>query len=248
MSDILEDIKKMNIYEKMQKVKKEISDSELKKSGKNDYSNFGYYELGDIMPAIITLCEKYRLFTKVNFVKDYNTKRVTTETSQTEEKVITGETAHLTIINIDNPDEVVIYSSDMKELELKAANSIQNYGGIQTYSRRYLYMNAFDIVEADMFDAEMNNKKKQTKKEKKILKSLITECSEKYLKLENAKEKKEIGEKLKSLGYTSFSDLLKKDNRKDIINLAEALNVEIPKELEEKETKKKEEKKGEDSK
>ena len=36
MSDILEDIKKMNIYEKMQKVKKEISDTELKKSGKNE--------------------------------------------------------------------------------------------------------------------------------------------------------------------------------------------------------------------
>ena len=91
MSDILEDIKKMNIYEKMQKVKKLLSDSELKKTGENEYSKFEYYELADILPAIITFCEEYRLFTHVNFVKEYSIKITTTEERQTEEKVKVGE-------------------------------------------------------------------------------------------------------------------------------------------------------------
>ena len=234
MNNTIEEIKKMNIYEKMQKVKKLLSDSELKKTGENEYSKFEYYELADILPAIITFCEEYRLFTHVNFVKEYNTKTITTEENQVQEKVKVGESAILTIINIDKPEEKIEYSSDVKDLELKAANAIQNYGGIQTYSRRYLYMNAFDIVEAEMFDKEMNKKKKQKIKKDSAIDTFINACSKKYKGLTET-NKKQIGEKLKSLGYTSFKDVGQKDNRKDMVELAQILEVEFPEELKENE-------------
>ncbi len=235
MSDTVEEIKKMNIYEKMQKIKKLLSDSELKKTGENEYSKFEYYELADILPAIITFCEEYRLFTHVNFVKEYSTKIITTEGNQVQEKVKVGESAILTVINIDNPKEKLEYSSDIKDLELKAANAIQNYGGIQTYSRRYLYMNAFDIVEAEMFDKEMNKKKKQATKKSNAVKNFINTCSKKYLGLNDTKRKEKIAEKLKELGYTNFKDIEKKDNRKDMAELAQILEVEFPEELKENE-------------
>ena len=235
MSDTIEEIKKMNIYEKMQKVKKLLSDAELKKTGKNDYSNFEYYELSDILPAIITFCENYRLFTHVNFVKEYSTKTITTEESHVQGKVKVGESAVLTVINIDNPKEKIEYSSDVKDLELKAANAIQNYGGIQTYSRRYLYMNAFDIVEAEMFDKEMNKKKKQATKQSNAVKNFINTCSKKYIGLNDTKRKEKIAEKLKELGYTNFKDIEKKNNRKDMVELAQILEVEFPEELKENE-------------
>lgn len=235
MSDTIEEIKKMNIYEKMQKVKKLLSDAELKKTGKNDYSNFEYYELSDILPAIITFCENYRLFTHVNFVKEYSTKTITTEESHVQGKVKVGESAVLTVINIDNPKEKIEYSSDVKDLELKAANAIQNYGGIQTYSRRYLYMNAFDIVEAEMFDKEMNKKKKQATKQSNAIKNFINTCSKKYIGLNDTKRKEKIAEKLKELGYTNFKDIEKKNNRKDMVELAQILEVEFPEELKENE-------------
>lgn len=235
MSDTIEEIKKMNIYEKMQKVKKLLSDAELKKTGKNNYSNFEYYELSNILPAIITFCENYRLFTHVNFVKEYSAKTITTEGSQVQEKVKVGESAVLTVINIDNPKEKIEYSSDVKDLELKAANAIQNYGGIQTYSRRYLYMNAFDIVEAEMFDKEMNKKKKQATKQSNAIKNFINTCSKKYIGLNDTKRKEKIAEKLKELGYTNFKDIEKKNNRKDMVELAQILEVEFPEELKENE-------------
>ena len=235
MNNTIEEIKKMNIYEKMQVVKKLLSDAELKKTGKNDYSNFEYYELSDILPAIITFCENYRLFTHVNFVKEYSTKTITTEESQVQEKVKVGESAVLTVINIDNPEEKIEYSSDVKDLELKAANAIQNYGGIQTYSRRYLYMNAFDIVEAEMFDKEMNKKKKQATKQSNAIKNFINTCSKKYIGLNDTKRKEKIAEKLKELGYTNFKDIEKKNNRKDMVELAQILEVELPEDLKENE-------------
>lgn len=122
----------MNIYEKINKVKYGILSAKLKKSGYNKFSNFNYYELADITPTIITLCNENKLMTQFTFDNDY---------------------ARLIIIDVEKPMDVLAYTSPMKELQIKGANEIQALGGIETYQRRYLYMMAFDIIEADMFDA-----------------------------------------------------------------------------------------------
>lgn len=122
---------KINIYQKMQAIKEELLEMNLKKSGLNKFANFSYYELSDFLPQIIKLCNKYNLFTQINFDKENGT---------------------LTIVNAENTDETISYITPTEELELKGCNKIQALGGIQTYLRRYLYMNAFDITENDLFD------------------------------------------------------------------------------------------------
>lgn len=122
---------KINIYQKMQAIKEELLEMNLKKSGLNKFANFGYYELSDFLPQIIKLCNKYNLFTQINFNKEDGT---------------------LTIIDAEEPNSKVEYITPTEELELKGCNKIQALGGTQTYLRRYLYMNAFDITENDLFD------------------------------------------------------------------------------------------------
>lgn len=122
----------MNIYEKIQCIKKELLEKNLKKSGHNKFAGYTYYELADITPSIIELCNEHKLFTRFSYNK---------------------EDAILEIVNIENTEEKVIYTSPMEELELKGCNKIQALGGTETYQRRYLYMSAFDIIENDMFDA-----------------------------------------------------------------------------------------------
>ena len=226
-------IKNMNIYKKIQKVKKELSERELKKSGKNDFSGFSYYELGDFLPSIIELCNKYGLFTKIDFQDKFSlntTKNNSEEILTTDTKI--GEAAILTIINTDKIDEIETYSCDVKELNLKGANSIQNYGGVQTYLRRYLYMNAFDIVEADMFDAAEFEKKKKKKAEKGVLDELIEECKKTFASGTDD-IKTNVGNVMKTLGYQSFAVLSEKQNKSDVIELANSLNIPIPEELKE---------------
>jgi hypothetical protein len=41
----------------------------------------------------------------------------------------------------------------MREANLKGTHPIQNLGAVETYSRRYLYTIAFDIVESDTLDS-----------------------------------------------------------------------------------------------
>lgn len=122
---------KINIYQKIQAIKEELLEMNLKKSGLNKFANFSYYELSDFLPQIIKLCNKYNLFTQINF----------NETNGT-----------LTIIDAEEPNSKVEYVTPTEELELKGCNKIQALGGTQTYLRRYLYMNAFDITENDLFE------------------------------------------------------------------------------------------------
>ena len=136
----------MNIYEKIQKAKELILQANLKKTGKNNFAGYTYYELADLLPTIIQVCNKLKLFTKVSFNDEF---------------------AMLDIINVEEPNEVLQYTSPMKELNLKGANAIQALGGVQTYQRRYLYMSAFDIIENDMFDGMQAIETKDVTKVKK---------------------------------------------------------------------------------
>ena len=125
-----------NIYVKIQNVKEKLLKENIKKSGKNKFAGYTYYELGDFTPHIVKFCNEEKLFTKFSFDK---------------------ELAILTIVNTEKPSEFEVYTSPIEELELKGANKIQALGGVETYSRRYLYMAAFDIIENDMFDEADRN-------------------------------------------------------------------------------------------
>jgi hypothetical protein len=121
-----------NIYKKLNKAKDMLLSCNMKKSGKNAFAKFEYYELSDILPHIVKVCKETNLATTISF---------------------DNENAILTLVNCDNPQETIAITSTMRELDLKGCNAIQALGGVETYQRRYLYMACFDIVENDLFDA-----------------------------------------------------------------------------------------------
>ena len=181
----------MNIYEKIQLVKEEILESNLKKSGENKFAGFKYYELADFLPTIIKLCNKHKLFTAFSY----------------DERI-----ALLKIRNVEKPEEELIYTSPMVELELKGCNKVQALGGTETYQRRYLYMSAFDITENDMFDAQSgtdNNKdEKVTEKQLKVITYYYKDENLGKLLLTNNIEK------IEDLPKTKATEIIKKLNEK----------------------------------
>ena len=121
---------KDNIYTRLQKARVELQKVEMKKSGHNKFANFRYYELADFLPHINKINLQFGLFAHVKF-EDF---------------------PKITITNTDNIEEYLDFSS--KEVEAQAGKlAIQNLGATQTYQRRYLYLMAYEITDADVVDA-----------------------------------------------------------------------------------------------
>lgn len=116
----------------MQKARCEFQEKPLKKSGHNKFAGYRYFELADFLPTINNLLDKYNLCSAISFDSDIAT---------------------LTIINSENTDEKLTFTSPMSEANLKGCHSVQNLGAVQTYLRRYLWVNAFEIVEQDGLEA-----------------------------------------------------------------------------------------------
>lgn len=143
----------LNLYQKIQRCRVELQNLNLKKSGRNKFANFDYYELADFLPKVNELFDKYKLFSQFT---------------------LKTEIATLEVFDTEKGDSV-IFSSPVAEVSIKGSNAIQNLGGANTYMKRYLYLNLLEIVESDSFDAVAGKDKGVTftpntkKQEKEIL-------------------------------------------------------------------------------
>ena len=143
------------VYKRLQDARVMVKNTSLKKSGSNTYSGYDYFELADFLPAITEICKEVGICCIPNF---------------------TNERATLMVINTDNEENFIVFESPMKEISMKGCNEVQNLGSVQTYLRRYLYMNAFEIVENDLSEANTGNPEATEKPKKK---SSATEPAEK---------------------------------------------------------------------
>jgi hypothetical protein len=123
----------MKVFKKLQQARVALLDANLKKSGKNKYAGFEYFELGDFMPTINKIFLDIGLCGVVHFTADY---------------------AVLTIYDADSESgECIDFRSPMVFASNPKGQAIQDLGSTHTYLRRYLWLLAMDIVESDTVDA-----------------------------------------------------------------------------------------------
>lgn len=129
----------MNLWQKIQKVKCELQEKPLKKSGYQKFKNgggFNFFELSDFLPILNSLLDKNNLCDKITFE---------------------GEEVVLTIINCENPEEREEYRSKVVYSNSTNREDIQNLGATHTFLRRYMYILAFNISENDIVDFDGDN-------------------------------------------------------------------------------------------
>lgn len=121
----------MTVHKKLMQARVKLQGTELKKSGFNKFANYSYFELGDFLPNIQAIFNELGLCGVVSYTTEYAT---------------------LTITDVED-GTVIVITSPMAEAQLKGTHPIQNLGAVETYSRRYLWMTAMEIVEHDVLDA-----------------------------------------------------------------------------------------------
>lgn len=149
----------MNIYEKLQNCRVELQKMNLKKTGENKFAGFKYYELADFLPTVNELFLKHKMSSNFS---------------------IKENEANLIIVDLEKEGSYIVFSSPIADANIKGCTPVQSLGGVHTYLKRYLYINALEIVENDMFDSkvgdmEVEKSKPMTEQQKEILNNLSTE-------------------------------------------------------------------------
>ena len=183
-----------NIYAKLNVVRTELSKS-LKKGGRNNYSNYDYFQLEDFMPQAIQLCNENGLFTQFWIDKE-KVEMPSTKTTQNvinDEGVVTGtilteqdnfvyvEYAHVLVIDVENPENQIEFKKETRECAVQAAQPIQNLGSKSTYMKRYMYFDVFEINQNDSIEENTGKPEKVESKptKKSSSKPKVTEVSTK---------------------------------------------------------------------
>ena len=122
----------MSVYKKLQQARIKLQQTQMKKSGHNKFAGYQYFELADFLLPIQQVFEEIGLCGIVSFTQD---------------------TAKLTIVDVDQPEQKIEITSPMGSAALKGCHEVQNIGAVETYQRRYLYVTALEIVEHDALEA-----------------------------------------------------------------------------------------------
>jgi hypothetical protein len=128
-----------------------LQNTELKKSGHNKFADYKYFELGDFLPTIQSICDKVGLCGVVSFNHDM---------------------AFLQILDTEDGSSIM-FTSPMSSAALKGCHDVQNLGAVQTYLRRYLWVNAFEIVEHDALEP-LTGKDEPAKKPDAVVAAVAT--------------------------------------------------------------------------
>jgi len=121
----------MSVYKKLQEARILLQNTKLNKSGKNKFAGYEYFELSDFLPAIQKICNDIGLCGVVSF---------------------NHEMAFLQINDVEDGTSIM-FTSPMSSAALKGCHDVQNLGAVQSYLRRYLWVNCFEICEHDALDA-----------------------------------------------------------------------------------------------
>ena len=139
----------VSLNEAIIKIKVALQGIKLKQSGKNTFAGFTYYELSDFLPSLNKLMLENGVNDQIIIGKEY--------AELTLHKGSEKQTYTIPFIMFETPKN---------KNGTDSMQHIQYLGALNTYYKRYLYLNAFGITDGEVIDA-MNINDLDTKPQNK---------------------------------------------------------------------------------
>ena len=190
-----------NLNESIIKIRVDLQNSKIKKSGKNKFANFDYFELSDFLPRLNELMLEEGINDNFRITNDLATLTL-----------IKGEEKQeytMPFVMFETPltfkkDKNGNYLKDKngEYIQIPSMQDIQYLGALNTYYKRYLYLNAFGVTDGEIIDSMDNNELKKVSKEPNYRNELINYCKENNIDMnEVAKHYELVGKKLSNDDY-----------------------------------------------
>ncbi len=191
--------KSKTLNESIISIRVKLQNSKLKKSGKNSYANFDYFELADFLPKLNELMLEENI-NDIFYIKD--------------------NYAVLELLKDGDKNTYTIpferFSTPLNKGGLPCMQDIQYLGALNTYYKRYLYLNAFGITDGDVIDGLDNRELNGTDNKQKEVEQLATprqlEILQRYYQKENLEKLLKLNkiDKLENLPLKKASELIAK--------------------------------------
>ena len=158
-----------NLNESIIKIKVALQGIKLKQSGKNTFAGFTYYELSDFLPSLNKLMLENGVNDQIIIGKEY--------AELTLHKGSEKQTYTIPFIMFETPKN---------KNGTDSMQHIQYLGALNTYYKRYLYLNAFGITDGEVIDAmninDLDTKPQNKQAEQKPQPKVIEKINETQVK------------------------------------------------------------------
>lgn len=137
------DYRSMSLFERLSLFRAEMYEKGFSKGAENKFKGFKYFELADFVPTAIALCTKYGLFPKATPIDGVWTMTIydVWKNPSTHTDMLLSEiTFYMPLKDIDDKPEAGMTRPQWE-------------GAKQTYARKYLWMQALELSEADKIDS-----------------------------------------------------------------------------------------------
>ena len=121
----------MPVYTNLNAARMAFHQLSLKKTGRNTFAKYSYFELSDFLPSALQIFADHNICAVISFTDNSCTMRV--------------------IDTIDGSQ--CFFESPIADAQTKGAIPIQALGSVHTYMRRYMWVLALEIVEHDGIEA-----------------------------------------------------------------------------------------------
>lgn len=194
----------MNLNESIIKIRVELQNAKLKKSGKNKFAGFDYFELADFLPKLNELMLSEGLNDRFYIKDDLATLEI--------QKGDEINTYTMPFVMFETPTNRREDKTTGEVYEVKSMQDIQYLGALNTYYKRYLYLNAFGITDGEIIDSmnneEIKSEPKATAKQIELLLKIYKDDNlSKLLELNKIK-------KIEDITMKKASELISKNVKK----------------------------------
>ncbi len=165
---------KKSLNDSIISIRVKLQNAKLKKTGNNSFAGFDYFELSDFLPKLNELMLEEGVNDLLTIETDLN------ETMVAKLTLIKGDETQDYRMPFKIFDTPLTFKKDKKGeymkdregnyIQVPSMQDIQYLGALNTYYKRYLYLNAFGITDGDVIDAMDNTNIENKRKSKSDLK------------------------------------------------------------------------------
>lgn len=159
VKEVVNTVKARSLNEAIMSIRVKLQNAKIKKSGFNSFTKFKYFELADFLPKLNELMLEEGINDLYSIKDGEATLTLIRDNGEKREEQVYS----MPFVMFETPINIRTDRNTGEAIEVKSMQDIQYLGALNTYYKRYLYLNAFGITDGEVIDGMDNTNEKPKK-------------------------------------------------------------------------------------